>query len=44
MPKYTYLVFTCLKADRRKKIFKLVKRGVVHEFSAPSLNAKANGL
>ena len=26
MPKYTYLVFTCLKADRRKKIFKLVKR------------------
>ncbi|HHY04723.1 MAG TPA: DNA polymerase III subunit delta [Thermoanaerobacterales bacterium] len=42
MPKYTYLVFTCLKADRRKKIFKLVqKKGVVHEFSAPSLNAKA---
>ncbi|MDI3481164.1 MAG: polymerase subunit delta [Tepidanaerobacteraceae bacterium] len=42
IPSYTYLIFTCEKADKRKKIFKWIqKQGTVREFSAFSLKEKA---
>lgn len=42
IPFYTHLIFTCEKADKRKKIFKLLqKEGTVREFPALSLKDKA---
>ncbi|MCR4429827.1 MAG: DNA polymerase III subunit delta [Tepidanaerobacteraceae bacterium] len=42
IPSYTLLIFTCEKADKRKKIFKwLQKEGAVREFQALSLKDKA---
>ncbi len=42
IPDHTYLVFTATKADKRRKIFKMIKsKGIVREFNTPSLKDKA---
>ena len=42
IPDHTYLIFTSLKADKRKKIFKMIKsKGTVREFKTLSLKDKA---
>jgi DNA polymerase-3 subunit delta len=42
IPDHTYLIFTSLKVDRRKKIFKMIKaKGTVREFKTLSLKDKA---
>lgn len=41
IPEYSYIVFTCLKPDKRKKIFKLIKsKGIEREFASPNLKQK----
>lgn len=42
LPKYTYVVFSCNKPDKRKKLYKLFnKKGVVKKFIIPNLRDKA---
>ncbi|NLU10524.1 MAG: DNA polymerase III subunit delta [Tepidanaerobacter acetatoxydans] len=42
IPDHTYLIFTATKADKRKKIFKMIKsKGIVREFNTLSLKDKA---
>ncbi|HHY71161.1 MAG TPA: DNA polymerase III subunit delta [Thermoanaerobacterales bacterium] len=42
IPEYTYLIFTTLKVDKRRKIFKVIKsKGTVREFKTLSLKDKA---
>ena len=42
IPDHTYLIFTALKVDKRKKIFKMIKsKGTVREFKTLSLKDKA---
>ncbi len=42
IPDHTYLIFTATKADKRRKIFKMIKsKGIVREFNTPSLKDKA---
>lgn len=42
LPKYTCVVFSCKKPDKRKKLYKLFnKKGVVKKLKTPSLKDKA---